>query len=32
MESWVLIVNIDARTGKLSIDETFREERPTYLA
>lgn len=27
MESWVLIVNIDKRTGKLSIDETFRERR-----
>ena len=27
MESWVLILNIDARTGKLSLDETFREER-----
>jgi len=26
MESWVLIVNIDERTGKLSIDEAFREK------
>ena len=26
MESWVLIVNIDASTGKLSVDEAFREE------
>ena len=26
MESWVLIVNIDARTGKLSVDEAFRQE------
>jgi hypothetical protein len=26
MESWVLILNIDASTGKLSVDEAFREE------
>jgi 56kDa selenium binding protein (SBP56) len=26
MESWVLIVNVDAGTGKLSVDESFRQE------